>query len=50
MLAIPTTSHTCHNLLSAEHDPLAVDTLIAKEVKEGFMMGPFKQPPFPEYY
>ncbi|KAL0194682.1 hypothetical protein M9458_008254, partial [Cirrhinus mrigala] len=42
----PDTSHISPNLQSALSEPNTVDTLIAKEVQEGFMIGPFKEPPF----
>nr|XP_033936284.1 uncharacterized protein LOC117444996 [Pseudochaenichthys georgianus] len=46
---LPDTSHTCRNLQSALKEPHTVDTLLAKEVKEGFMIGPFDSPPFPVF-
>ncbi|KAL0148448.1 hypothetical protein M9458_056258 [Cirrhinus mrigala] len=42
----PDTSHISPNLQSALSEPNTVDTLMAKEVQEGFMIGPFKEPPF----
>ncbi|XP_078026549.1 uncharacterized protein LOC117258356 [Epinephelus lanceolatus] len=50
MEALPDTSHICHNLQSALAEPHTVDTLLAKEVKEGFMIGPFDSPPFPIFH
>ena len=47
MSVLPDISHVCHNLQSALAEPHTVDTLLAKEVKEGFMIGPFDIPPFP---
>ncbi|XP_067260176.1 uncharacterized protein [Chanodichthys erythropterus] len=41
-----TTSLICKNLQSAIAEPEAVDTLIAKELESGFMIGPFDSPPF----
>nr|XP_033955088.1 uncharacterized protein LOC117458605 [Pseudochaenichthys georgianus] len=46
---LPDTSHICRNLQSALTEPHTVDTLPAKEVKEGFMIGPFDSPPFPVF-
>uniref|UniRef100_UPI003AAD8AB9 uncharacterized protein n=1 Tax=Centroberyx gerrardi TaxID=166262 RepID=UPI003AAD8AB9 len=46
---LPDTSHVSHNLQSALAEPHTVDTLLAKEVKEGFMIGPFDNPPFPVF-
>ncbi len=39
-------NHICNNLQSAHADPDTVNDLIAKEVKAGFMIGPFDEPPF----
>ncbi len=36
----------CNNLQSAHAEPDVVNNLIAKEVKSGFMIGPFDKPPF----
>ncbi|XP_071781595.2 uncharacterized protein LOC139931867 [Centroberyx gerrardi] len=46
---LPDTSHVSHNLQSALAEPHTVNTLLAKEVKEGFMIGPFNNPPFPVF-
>nr|XP_033493145.1 uncharacterized protein LOC117263659 [Epinephelus lanceolatus] len=46
MEVLPDSSHTCHNLQSALTEPDTVDTLLAKEVTEGFMISPFDHPPF----
>lgn len=43
---LPEKSYQCKNLQSALADPDTVDVLLAKEVREGFMIGPFKHPPF----
>ncbi len=39
-------NHICNNLQSALAEPDTVNDLIAKEVKSGFMIGPFDEPPF----
>ncbi len=36
----------CNNLQSAHAEPDVVNNLIVKEVKSGFMIGPFDKPPF----
>ncbi len=36
-------------MLSALKEPEVVDSLLEKEVKKGFMIGPFDDPPFPDY-
>lgn len=46
---LPEVSYHCKNLLSSLSDPDTVDVLLAKEVQEGFMIGPFRQPPFSTY-
>ncbi len=45
----PSISFTCKNLQSAINDPESVDRLLAAEVEQGFMIGPFAQPPFPTF-
>lgn len=47
LLHFPAVSFHCHNLLSASQEPETVDTLLKKEVKKGFMIGPFDNSPFP---
>ncbi len=39
-------NHICNNLHSAHAEPDVVNDLIGKEVKSGFMIGPFNEPPF----
>ncbi len=39
-------SHICNNLQSAHAEPAIVNELIEREVKAGFMIGPFNEPPF----
>ncbi len=39
-------NHICNNLQSAHAEPDVVNDLIGKEVKSGFMIGPFNEPPF----
>ncbi len=46
---MPDYSLVCKNLLSALKEPEVVDSLLEKEVKKGFMIGPFDDPPFPDY-
>jgi hypothetical protein len=36
----------CRNLVSATSNPQIVDDLLTKEVKKGFLRGPFAAPPF----
>ncbi|XP_078017752.1 uncharacterized protein LOC144458670 [Epinephelus lanceolatus] len=45
----PSVSFTCKNLQSAINDPESIDRLLAAEVEQGFMIGPFAQPPFPTF-
>lgn len=47
MTVLPDISHICHNLQSALAEPHTVETLLAKDVKEGLMIGLFDIPPFP---
>lgn len=44
---LPKVSFTCSNLQSALKEPEVVDSLLAKEIKKGFMIGPFEKSPFP---
>ncbi|XP_072306544.1 uncharacterized protein [Eucyclogobius newberryi] len=46
LISLPSTSFTCKNLQSALKEPGVVDSLLAKEVKDGHMIGPFTNPPF----
>ncbi|XP_069051374.1 uncharacterized protein [Lepisosteus oculatus] len=39
----------CKKLQSATADPQSVDSLLASEVENGFMIGPLDSPPFPAY-
>ena len=39
----------CPNNMSAKSHPQVVNQLIGDEVKKGFLVGPFKMPPFPVY-
>lgn len=43
---LPKVSHVCNNLQSALKEPEVVDTLLAKEIEKGFMIGPYDDPPF----
>ena len=36
----------CKNLLSAHREPLVVTSLLAEEVRKGYVVGPFDKPPF----
>ncbi len=45
----PLSSVECINQQSAMNDPEAVENLLAKEVREGFMIGLFTHPPFPTF-
>ncbi len=45
----PSSSFECINQQSAVNDPEAVENLLAKEVREGFMIGLFTNPPFPTF-
>ena len=48
LLHLPAVSFTCNKnvLLSAKKEPEMVDALLEKEVKKGFMIGPFVKSPF----
>ncbi|XP_049894744.1 uncharacterized protein LOC126386432 [Epinephelus moara] len=46
MAVLPDIFHVCHNLQSALAELHTVDTLLAKDVKEGFMIGLFDIPHF----
>lgn len=46
LLWLPYHSFSCNNLLSAVKEPEIVDSLLQKEVKKGFMIGPFDKSPF----
>ncbi len=46
---MPDYSLVCKNLLSALKEPEVVDSLLEKEVKKGFTIGPFDDTPFPDY-
>ncbi|XP_076583733.1 uncharacterized protein LOC143319050 [Chaetodon auriga] len=46
---MPDFSYICNNLQSARSEPDIVDKLLAAEVKEAFMIGPFPSPPFPTF-
>lgn len=48
-ITISDSSFTCHSLQSALTEPDTVDTLLRKDLKDGFMIGPFSSPPFPIY-
>ncbi len=43
---LPKTTHVCKNLQSAFKEPEVVDELLEKEIKKGFMIGPFSKSPF----
>ncbi len=47
LIWLPKMSHICHNLQSAIKEPEIVDSLLEKEVKKGFMIGPLDESPFP---
>ena len=49
LAVLPASSLSCRNLLSALSEPDVVSSLLAKEVSEGFMIGPFASPPFSTY-
>ena len=46
LLWLPNHSFSCNNLLSAVKEPEIVDILLEKEVKKGFLIGPFDKSPF----
>ena len=46
---LPTKSYTCKNLLSATRNPEVVSDLLSTEVKNGYVIGPFSEPPFEIY-
>ncbi|XP_053170466.1 uncharacterized protein LOC128354229 [Scomber japonicus] len=41
--------HNPTSFKSAINDPSSVDRLLSKEIEQGFMIGPFSQPPFPTF-
>ena len=43
---LPTSTHVCKNLQSALKEPEVVADLLQKEVRKGFMIGPFSKSPF----
>jgi len=43
---IPSTPYMCKNLQSARNDPQSVSDLIQKEIKKGFLLGPFPSIPY----
>ncbi|XP_063055926.1 uncharacterized protein LOC134449746 [Engraulis encrasicolus] len=45
----PSSSFIARNLQSAVSDPDAVSTLLQKELNKGYVIGPFKSPPFSVY-
>ena len=45
----PLVSLECPNNMSAKSQPQVVNQLIGEEVKKGFLVGPFKTPPYPVY-
>ena len=49
VLTPPTKSYTCKNLLSATRNPEVVSDLLSTEVKNGYVIGPFSEPPFEIY-
>ena len=42
----PTSSLVCPNLLSARKQPNIVSKILGDEVKKGYLLGPFREPPF----
>ncbi|XP_049453891.1 uncharacterized protein LOC125901914 [Epinephelus fuscoguttatus] len=49
LAVLPSLSFECKNLQSATNEPETVDQGPAKEVSDGFMIGPFAHPPFPDF-
>ena len=49
LLQIPARSFECKNNLSARRDPHTVKACLDSEVSKGYMIGPFKIPPFDCY-
>jgi hypothetical protein len=47
--SVPLTSFQCKNLRSAIRDPEFVSTALQSEVDDGYMIGPFDEPPFQSY-
>ena len=43
---LPKGTHVCSNLQSALKELEIVEKLLAKEVKKGYMIGPYDNPPF----
>jgi hypothetical protein len=46
---LPTISYICKNLQSALRNPETVTKLLQDEIDKGFVIGPFKEPPFEIY-
>lgn len=46
---LPSRPYECKNLQSALQNPEAVDSAIADELQKGYIIGPFKVPPFARY-
>lgn len=46
---LPMKSHTCRNNFSARKDPARTSELLKSELQKGYLVGPFKQPPFETY-
>ena len=47
---LPTQSYSCKNLLSAIRNPEIVSDLLPNELKKGYIIGPFDEPPFEIYW
>lgn len=45
LASLPSSTYICNNLQSAIKEPDIVDSLLAKEVAKGYMIGPFHEPP-----
>ena len=46
---MPTQSYSCKYLLSAIRNPETVSDLLSNELKKGYIIGPFDEPPFGIY-
>jgi hypothetical protein len=45
----PKITHECRNLLSARKNPKVTSELLQKELDNGYLIGPFQDPPFHSY-
>ena len=49
LCTLPAKTFVCRNLQSALKEPDVVDTLLAREIEKGYMIGPFDKAPYSNY-